>query len=67
MNGVSLLSQPEALRGIRFLDLAKRIFGYATADSLGEFGAEGIEGELPGTGNVFACPAACPVGRTALA
>jgi heterodisulfide reductase subunit C len=33
----------------------------------GEFGAKGIKGELPGTYDCFACQAACPVGRAALA
>jgi crotonobetainyl-CoA:carnitine CoA-transferase CaiB-like acyl-CoA transferase len=62
-----LPSRPEVLRGIRVLDLAKRIFGPATADFLFEFWAEGIKVELPGTCDCFACQAVCPVGRAALA
>ena len=49
----SVPSQPEALRGIRVLELATRIFGPATADYLGEFGAEVIKVELPGTGDLM--------------
>ncbi|MGZ8473209.1 MAG: CaiB/BaiF CoA transferase family protein [Candidatus Deferrimicrobiaceae bacterium] len=49
----SLLSKPEALRGIRVLELATRIFGPATSDYLGEFGAEVIKVELPGTGDLM--------------
>ena len=49
----SLPSKPEALRGIRVLELATRIFGPATADYLGEFGAEVIKVELPGTGDLM--------------
>jgi hypothetical protein len=67
MNGAYPPSEPEALRGIRFIKLAKRIFGSATADSPGEFRAEGIRGGLPGTCDCFACQTACLVGRTALA
>ncbi|MGZ8439993.1 MAG: CaiB/BaiF CoA transferase family protein [Candidatus Deferrimicrobiaceae bacterium] len=49
----SLPSKPEALRGIRVLELATRIFGPATSDYLGEFGAEVIKVELPGTGDLM--------------
>jgi len=43
--------KPEALRGIRVLDLSMLIFGPATADFLGELGAEVIKVELPGRGD----------------
>ena len=49
----SLPSRPEALRGIRVLELATRIFGPATSDYLGEFGAEVIKVELPLTGDLM--------------
>ncbi|HSL99869.1 MAG TPA: CoA transferase [Candidatus Limnocylindria bacterium] len=49
----SLPFKPEALRGIRVLELATRIFGPATSDYLGEFGAEVIKVELPGTGDLM--------------
>jgi crotonobetainyl-CoA:carnitine CoA-transferase CaiB-like acyl-CoA transferase len=45
-------AKPEALRGIRVLDLSVIIFGPATADFLGELGAEVIKVELPGQGDV---------------
>lgn len=45
--------KPEALRGIRVLDLSVIIFGPATADYLGELGAEVIRVELPGAGDVM--------------
>ncbi|MBI4634830.1 MAG: CoA transferase [Candidatus Rokubacteria bacterium] len=44
--------KPEALRGIRVLDLSVIIFGPATADFLGELGAEVIKIEMPGAGDV---------------
>ncbi len=44
--------KPEALRGIRVLDLSVIYFGPATADFLGELGAEVIKVELPGQGDV---------------
>lgn len=47
-----LHSKPEALRGIRVLDLSVIIFGPATADFLGELGAEVIKVEMPGGGDV---------------
>jgi crotonobetainyl-CoA:carnitine CoA-transferase CaiB-like acyl-CoA transferase len=46
-------AKPEALRGIRVLDLSVIVFGPATADFLGELGAEVIRVELPGTGDVM--------------
>ncbi|MFQ5898894.1 MAG: CaiB/BaiF CoA transferase family protein [Candidatus Methylomirabilia bacterium] len=45
--------KPEALRGVRVLDLSVLIFGPATADFLGELGAEVIRVELPGQGDVI--------------
>jgi crotonobetainyl-CoA:carnitine CoA-transferase CaiB-like acyl-CoA transferase len=47
-----LHAKPEALRGIRVLDLSVIIFGPATADFLGELGAEVIKVEMPGSGDV---------------
>jgi crotonobetainyl-CoA:carnitine CoA-transferase CaiB-like acyl-CoA transferase len=44
--------KPEALRGIRVLDISVIIFGPATADFLGELGAEVIKVEMPGSGDV---------------
>ena len=45
-------AKPEALHGIRVLDLSVIIFGPATADFLGELGAEVIKVEMPGQGDV---------------
>jgi crotonobetainyl-CoA:carnitine CoA-transferase CaiB-like acyl-CoA transferase len=45
--------KPEALKGIRVLELATRIFGPATTDYLGEFGAEVIKVELPLRGDLM--------------
>jgi crotonobetainyl-CoA:carnitine CoA-transferase CaiB-like acyl-CoA transferase len=45
--------KPEALKGIRVLDLSLIIFGPATADYLGELGAEVIRVEMPGMGDVM--------------
>jgi len=47
-----LHTKPEALRGIRVLDISVIIFGPATADFLGELGAEVIKVEMPGGGDV---------------
>jgi crotonobetainyl-CoA:carnitine CoA-transferase CaiB-like acyl-CoA transferase len=44
--------KPEALKGIRVLDLSVIYFGPATADFLGELGAEVIKVEMPGQGDV---------------
>jgi len=44
--------KPEALRGIRVLGLSVIYFGPATADFLGELGAEVIKVEMPGQGDV---------------
>jgi crotonobetainyl-CoA:carnitine CoA-transferase CaiB-like acyl-CoA transferase len=48
-----VFGKPEALRGIRVLDLSLIIFGPATADYLGELGAEVIRVEMPGAGDVM--------------
>ncbi|MGE5190013.1 MAG: CaiB/BaiF CoA transferase family protein [Gemmatimonadota bacterium] len=45
--------KPEALKGVRVLELATRIFGPATADYLGELGAEVIKVEMPGKGDLM--------------
>ncbi|GAB4366632.1 MAG: CoA transferase [Deltaproteobacteria bacterium] len=45
--------KPEALSGIRVIELATRIFGPATTDYLGEFGAEVIKVELPPKGDLM--------------
>ncbi|MCL5965933.1 MAG: CoA transferase [Deltaproteobacteria bacterium] len=45
--------KPEALSGVRVLELATRIFGPAAADYLGEFGCEVIKVELPGRGDLM--------------
>lgn len=46
-------SKPEALKGIRVIELATRIFGPATCDCLGEFGAEVIKVEMPSRGDLM--------------
>jgi crotonobetainyl-CoA:carnitine CoA-transferase CaiB-like acyl-CoA transferase len=48
-----IAGKPEALKGIRVLELATRIFGPATSDYLGEFGAEVIKAELPLRGDLM--------------
>jgi crotonobetainyl-CoA:carnitine CoA-transferase CaiB-like acyl-CoA transferase len=48
-----VFTKPEALRGIRVLDLSLIIFGPATADYLGELGAEVIRVEMPRAGDVM--------------
>jgi len=45
--------KPEALAGVRVLEVATRIFGPATADYLGQFGAEVIKVELPYRGDLM--------------
>ncbi|MBP2678767.1 MAG: putative acyl-CoA transferase/carnitine dehydratase [Deltaproteobacteria bacterium] len=45
--------KPEALAGIRVLEVASRIFGPATADYLGLFGAEVIKVEMPPRGDLM--------------
>lgn len=51
LSGIS--GKPEALSGIRVIELATRIFGPATSDYLGEFGAEVIKVELPPRGDLM--------------
>ncbi len=48
-----IFEKPEALRGIRVLDMSIIIFGPATADYLGELGAEVIRVEMPRSGDVM--------------
>jgi crotonobetainyl-CoA:carnitine CoA-transferase CaiB-like acyl-CoA transferase len=48
-----IFEKPEALRGIRVLDMSLIIFGPATADYLGELGAEVIRVEMPRSGDVM--------------
>ncbi|HWU41466.1 MAG TPA: CoA transferase [Candidatus Acidoferrum sp.] len=45
--------KPEALTSIRVIELCTLILGPATTDFLGEFGAEVIKVELPGTGDTM--------------
>jgi len=45
--------KPEALKGVRVIELATRIYGPATADYLAEFGAEVIKVELPLIGDLM--------------
>ena len=45
--------KPEALAGVRVLEVASRIFGPATADYLGLFGAEVIKVEMPPRGDLM--------------
>jgi len=49
----AISGRPEALSGIRVIELATRIFGPATTDYLGEFGAEVIKVELPLRGDLM--------------
>ncbi len=49
----SIPAKPEALAGVRVLELATRIYGPATADYLGELGAEVIKVEMPGKGDLM--------------
>jgi crotonobetainyl-CoA:carnitine CoA-transferase CaiB-like acyl-CoA transferase len=48
-----IFSKPEALKGIRILELCTLILGPAVPDYLGEFGAEVIKVELPGAGDTM--------------
>jgi crotonobetainyl-CoA:carnitine CoA-transferase CaiB-like acyl-CoA transferase len=48
-----IFAKPEALRGIRILELCTLILGPAVPDYLGEFGAEVIKVELPGAGDTM--------------
>ena len=45
--------KPEALKGVRVLELCTRVFGPVTADLLADFGAEIIKIELPGVGDLM--------------
>ncbi|MBI2469159.1 MAG: CoA transferase, partial [Candidatus Rokubacteria bacterium] len=48
-----IFDKPEALKGVRVLELTTLILGPATADFLGEFGAEVIKVELPPAGDTM--------------
>jgi crotonobetainyl-CoA:carnitine CoA-transferase CaiB-like acyl-CoA transferase len=48
-----VFDKPEALAGIRVIELCTLILGPATADFLGEFGSEVIKVELPGPGDTM--------------
>lgn len=49
----SIFDKPEALGGIRVLELTTLILGPTTADFLGEFGAEVVKVELPPGGDTM--------------
>jgi crotonobetainyl-CoA:carnitine CoA-transferase CaiB-like acyl-CoA transferase len=48
-----IFDKPEALRGVRVLELTTLVLGPTTADFLGEFGAEVIKVELPPGGDTM--------------
>ena len=48
-----IFDKPEAMKGVRVLELCTRVFGPVTADLLGDFGAEVIKIELPGVGDLM--------------
>ena len=50
---MGIFEKPEALEGVKVLELATRIFGPATTDFLGELGATVIKIELPGVGDLM--------------
>ena len=53
LDPAGIAGKPEALAGIRVLEVATRIFGPATGDYLGQFGAEVIKVELPYRGDLM--------------
>ncbi len=50
---VEIHGKPEALEGIKVLELATRLFGPATTEFLAELGATVIKVELPGEGDLM--------------
>ncbi|MBI4609225.1 MAG: CoA transferase [Candidatus Rokubacteria bacterium] len=48
-----VFDKPEALRGVRILELTTLVLGPTTADFLGEFGAEVVKVELPPGGDTM--------------
>ena len=48
-----IFDKPEALKGVRVLELCTRVFGPVTADLLADFGAEVVKIELPGVGDLM--------------
>jgi crotonobetainyl-CoA:carnitine CoA-transferase CaiB-like acyl-CoA transferase len=48
-----IFDKPEALNGVRVLELCTRVFGPVTADLLADFGAEVVKIELPGVGDLM--------------
>ena len=48
-----IFDKPEALRGVRVLELTTLVLGPTTADFLGEFGAEVVKVELPPGGDTM--------------
>jgi crotonobetainyl-CoA:carnitine CoA-transferase CaiB-like acyl-CoA transferase len=48
-----VFDKPEALRGVRVLELTTLVLGPTTADFLGEFGAEVVKVELPPGGDTM--------------